>query len=178
MAFHRLILLAVFLVVILAGCGATPQSVSDSSPEFDSGVQQDVSVYENTRFGYRFAVPNGSTVYGIQLEDQAAVPAGAQEEIVFVPGEETNYLTMRGIDTAQTAHEWLTANLPFFYPKGEAAQKVSEVDGRLAIILRGEGTASSPARLMVVQGDGKLLVLTFERNEDDFETLTSSLRLD
>lgn len=172
------ILIVITPFLFLFGCGdvgGNVQQVSDGTS--DESVEDVGDVYKNDRFGYSFVISSGVTVYGIKLDDQTAVPADPQSEIVFVPGEGTNYLTARVIETRQSVHEWLTENLLFFYPSGVASQKVDEVDGRLAIILRGDGTTKSPARLMVLQGDEKLLVITFERDEAMFDELVASLKI-
>jgi hypothetical protein len=173
-------LLIIILVLFLSGCGGIKKNAQDESQDFFTPLEQakDGEFYRNTFFGYEFVIPQSTVIYGIRLEDQIAVLADEESEIVFVPGEGTNYLTARVVDTQQTAHEWLTESLLFFYPNGEAAQKIIEVDGHLAIMLRGNGSADSPARLMVVQGNEKLLVITNERYEEAFEKLVASLKID
>lgn len=151
-------------MVFLSGCGV----VSDSIPalvEIEDPDKESVSVYQNTLFGYSFETPHDAVLYAIDLTTQSAVNANEQSEIIFVPGESTNYLTARVVVTQQSTNEWLTDNLRFFYPEGIASQKVADINGHQTIVLRGDGTTKSPALLMTVQGDGKLLIITFERRE-------------
>lgn len=161
--------------VLLVGCGKTIEQVDESAvltlPEEVEG-----SVYQNTRFGYEFVVPDGTLVYALNLEDQTARLAGPDDEIVFVAGVGTNVLTIRGIQGSESPHQWLTQHVAFFYPKGEAAQRLEQIDGQQALSLYGDGTSDSPARLLVTQNGEQLIVITFEQEDELFDSILSSLR--
>ncbi|MFA4845206.1 MAG: hypothetical protein WC654_01460 [Patescibacteria group bacterium] len=132
------------------------------------------TTYENTRFGYRFIVPDGALVYALNLEGQTARLAEPQDEIVFVVGDGSNVLTIRGIDGEVSSHQWLTDHVTFFYPTGEAAQQIQELDGRQALALYGDGSSGSPARILVVQNGEQLIVITFEQEAEVFDRILTS----
>ncbi len=168
-------LLWVLLVasVLLVGCGKTTEHV-DESAALTLPVEVAGSVYQNTRFAYEFTVSDGILVYALNLEDQTARLAGPEDEIVFVAGEGTNVLTVRGVEGQGSPHEWLTSHVTFFYPKGEAAQQIQDLDGKQAITLYGDGTSDSPARLLVAQHDDQLIIITFEQEDERFDQILSS----
>lgn len=157
----------------LVGCGQAVVE-DDVAVEVEAPIVEEGLVYENLRFGYRFVVPDGMPVYALNLEDQTARLAGPEDEIVFVAGEGTNVLTIRGIENEGSAHEWLTSHLFFFYPKGEAAQQIEALDGRQMLSLYGDGTSDSPARLSVVENQEDLIVITFEQEAELFANILSS----
>ncbi|MEK7620079.1 MAG: hypothetical protein AAB413_02465 [Patescibacteria group bacterium] len=172
---RALIFLAGFLLV--SGCGVAPSAVEqvvdpDSSGSFE--VQE--NGYRNTRFGYTLQVPEGTTLYGLTSE-QTAVAADEDSDVVFLVDGETNFFTVRGVEDSRTPHEWLTQNLSFFYPTGDAAQRVGEFVGTQAIFLQGTGTAVSPARLVVLSSEGKLIIISYEQDTVLFESLIDSFSL-
>ncbi|HLD20732.1 MAG TPA: hypothetical protein VJB64_01405 [Patescibacteria group bacterium] len=160
-----------------SGCGVTslpPETVSQTSE--NEAVLLQENAYQNTRFGYRLAIPEGTTPYALTPE-QTAVSAQEESDVVFLVEGETNFFTVRGIEGAGSPHEWLTQNLSFFYPTGDAAQQVGELAGEQAIFLRGSGTATSPARLIVLSWNGNLIVISYEQDTGTFEELVSSFQL-
>lgn len=167
--------MGIFLVasVLLVGCGKTPEQ-PEGSPILVSSAGEEGSIYQNSRFGYEFTIPDGALVYALNLEDQTARLAGSDDEIVFVAGEGTNVLTIRGIENGGSAHEWLTNHVSFFYPKGEAAQQIEELDRRQTLSLYGEGTSDAPARLLVAQNQDDLIVITFEQEDELFDSILES----
>jgi len=161
--------------VLLAGCEATPVDVDiDVSKEQTQEVERSANEYQNTRFGYTLLIPEGMVAYAL-TQEQTAVPAAEDSEVVFFVDGETNFFTVRGIDDGRTSHEWLTQNLPFFYPTGDAAQRVGEVSGASAIFLQGSGTPESPARLAVIAWNNVLIVVTYEQETPVFNALLESL---
>ena len=161
------------LSVLLVGCGQTVL-VEDETPVSTEPVLEEGTIYINNRFGYQFAVPDGALVYALNLEDQTARLAGPEDEIVFVADEGTNVLTIRGLVDEGSPHEWLTDHVVFFYPKGEAAQQIEELDSRQALTLYGDGSSDSPARLLVAQNGEQLIVITFEQEAELFVSILSS----
>lgn len=164
-----LLVLSVFFV----GCGNTQRETATSSVVVSPAIIE-ASTYSNTRFGYQLTIPDGVLVYALNLEDKTARLAGSDDEIVFVAGEGTNVLTIRGIESEGSAHEWLTNHVSFFYPKGEAAQQIEKLDGRQMLSLYGNGTSNSPARLLVVQNQNDLIAITFEEEFEAFDNILSS----
>ena len=170
------ILILLVASVLLGGCGQ-PVAISEemtipAEPSFVEG-----SLYQNTRFGYEFTVPDGVSVYALNFEDQTAYLAGPEDEIVFVAGEGTNVLSIRGVQSEESAHTWLTSHVGFFYPNGEAAQQIDGRGGQQTLSLYGDGTSDSPARLMVIENKSQLLVITFEQEDAIFDTILSSFSL-
>ena len=167
----RLILLLFPLLFLLAGCGSTvSEPESEPQPpaqEVDSGPE---SRYRNSRFGYALNPPENLPVYALTPE-QTAVLADEQAEVVFLVENETNFFTIRGIQDSRSAHEWVTQNILFFYPTGDAAQRVTEFAGHQAIVLTGSGTTESPAKLIVFQYNGNLIVISYEHDTPTFESL-------
>ncbi|MBI4437648.1 hypothetical protein HY631_01720 [Candidatus Uhrbacteria bacterium] len=161
------------LSVLSVGCGQTVPENSERPAPAEPNAQEG-TIYQNTRFGYRFTVPGGALVYALNLEDQTARLAEPEDEVVFVPEQGTNVLTVRGIEGAESPHTWLTQHVSFFYPQGEAAQRVETLDGQQALSLYGEGTSDSPARLTVVQPGAALIVVTFEQETEAFESILAS----
>ncbi|TAL50979.1 hypothetical protein EPN81_01230 [Patescibacteria group bacterium] len=173
----KAILLLSALVFVVSGCGLT-----SVTPEIGSGTFEPEPVlplensYQNTRFGYVFGVPEGRTVYALTHE-QTAVAAREDSDVIFLVEGETNFFTVRGIEDVRSSHEWITKNLPFFYPTGDAAQQVGEFAGAQAIFLRGGGTATSPARLIVLSWNGNLIVISYEQDTGTFEELMETFQL-
>lgn len=159
--------------VVLTGCSQTLVESDQQTVPTASDTSEGTN-YQNTRFGYEFVVPNGALVYALNLEDQTARLAGAEDEIVFVAGEGTNVLTVRGVEGGESPHEWLTDHVAFFYPKGEAAQQIEDLDGKQTISLYGDGSSDSPARLLVAQNGQQLIVITFEQEDELFDSILSS----
>ncbi|MBI5794267.1 hypothetical protein HZA87_04270 [Candidatus Uhrbacteria bacterium] len=162
------------LLVLSVGCGQTT-AITQTAEDTTQPAQPQGTTYQNARFGYQFTVPDGTLVYALNLEDQTARLAGADDEIVFVAGEGTNVLTIRGVEGDESLHEWLTDHVAFFYPKGEAAQRIERIDGKQTIALYGAGTSGSPARLLVTQNDDRLIVITFEQEAELFDGILSTL---
>lgn len=164
-----------FASFFVGGCGSVyeQEMLLESPAQPKPSTQQ---VYENSRFQYQFSIPDGSIVYALNLADQTAHEAQNQDEVVFVTGEETNVLTIRGLETEQSAHEWLTQHLSFFYPTGEVAQTIGEIDGQRALFFLGEGAPDSPHRLIVVEQDHQLMIITIEQEAVLFEKILASLR--
>jgi hypothetical protein len=163
-----------FTILIISGCGTVP--VDDTVPEpmaVSDMAQMQENEYRNTRFGYVFTVPDGLVVYALTSE-QTAVVASEDSDVVFLVEGETNFFTVRGMEESRTPHEWLTQNLDFFYPTGDAAQRVGELAGSQAIFLRGDGTPTSPAQLIVSSLAGNLIVITYEQDTSTFETVVKS----
>lgn len=162
---------------VISGCGTTSWVV-EQVVESDAAVSIDVQEngYRNTRFGYVLQVPDGVTLYTLTPE-QTAVTADEDSDIVFLVDGETNLFTVRGIEDNRTPHEWLTQNLSFFYPTGNAAQRVGEFAGKEAIFLQGSGTATSPARLIVFSLGETLIVISYEQDTALFESLVGSFSL-
>jgi hypothetical protein len=172
---HRLL---VFFPAILlfSGCGTSvPPTVVSVVTESEQTESAETG-YRNTRFGYVLEVPEGLTLFALTSE-QTAVPADGESDVVFLVESETNFFTVRGIEGTATPHEWITQNLSFFYPTGDAAQQVGEIDGVQAIFLRGAGTATSPARLIVLSREGKLIVISYEQETELFRRLVETLEL-
>lgn len=161
------------LSVLFVGCGNTQRETETSSVVVSPAIIE-VPTYSNTRFGYQFSVPDGTLLYALNLEDQTARLAGSDDEIVFVAGEGTNVLTIHGVEGEDSPHKWLTDHVAFFYPKGEAAQQIEELDGKQAITLYGDGSSDSPARLLVAQNKEHILVITFEQESEVFDNILSS----
>lgn len=165
------------LCFFLVGCGTPDVSTQSSTPQADSqpeSVQADV--YQNTRFGYAFEIPDKMDLYAL-TEEQTAVSASGDSEVIFLVEGETNFFTVRGMEDTRSPHEWLSQNLVFFYPTGDAAQRVGEISGQQAIFLRGSGTATSPARLIVFQLHGNLLVITYEQDSQAFDRLMETFEI-
>lgn len=129
--------------------------------------------YVNLAYGYGFDPAEGYDVWEL-TQEQTAAPAGEEATMVFVIGEEDNLFTVRGIDGARSAHEWISQEISFFYPSGNAAQRVGEIDGREAIYLRGTGGVDSPAHVVVVQNGEQLLVISYDRENTEFDTMLST----
>lgn len=166
---HRLV--AFFsAILILSGCGASVPPTAVSVVTDASQTEQQGNGYRNTRFGYVLGVPEDRILFALTSE-QTAVPADGESDVVFLVESETNFFTVRGIEGTVTPHEWITQNLSFFYPTGDAAQQVGEIDGVQAIFLRGSGTSTSPARLIVLSRDGKLIVISYELETELFDRL-------
>ncbi|MCR4313998.1 MAG: hypothetical protein NUV84_01995 [Candidatus Uhrbacteria bacterium] len=164
-------------ILLLAGCGTVPLSVEPVVDSTSSGsLEVQENWYRNTRFGYVLQVPDGATLYTLTPQ-QTAVVADEDSDVVFLVDGETNFFTVRGIEDSRTPHEWLTQNLSFFYPTGDAAQRVGEFAGTQAIFLQGSGTASSPARLIVLSLGGTLIVISYEQDTALFESLVGSFSL-
>lgn len=164
-------------ILLISGCGTVPLAIEPVSNSTTSGVLEvQENGYRNTRFGYVLQVPEGVTLYAITPE-QTAVAADEQSEVVFLVDGETNFFTVRGIEDSRTPHEWLTENLSFFYPTGDAAQRVGEFAGTEAIFLQGTGTVASPARLVVFSLEGKLIIISYEESTTMFESLVESFSL-
>lgn len=164
-------------ILLLTGCGTVPlaNEPADDSTTSDSFEVQE-NEYRNTRFGYGLQVPDGATLYALTPE-QTAVAADENSDVVFLVDGETNFFTVRGIEDTRTPHEWLTQNLSFFYPTGDAAQRVGEFAETQAIFLQGSGTATSPARLIVLSLEGKLIIISYEQDTALFESLVGSFSL-
>lgn len=164
-------------IFLLTGCGTVPLAVE---PVIDSTTSGALEVpgngYRNTRFGYVLQVPEGTILYALTSE-QTAVAADENSDVVFLVDGETNFFTVRGVQDSRTPHEWLTQNLSFFYPTGEAAQRVGEFAGTQAIFLQGSGTATSPARLIVFSLGETLIVISYEQDTALFESLVGSFSL-
>ena len=167
-------LYALTIILSLSGCGSVPATpASTVEPEASGSVEIDRNRYQNARFGYEFWIPDGVTVYALTPE-QTAVPAQAESDVVFLVDGETNFFTVRGIEDVRTPHEWLTQNLAFFYPTGDAAQRVGEFAGGEAIFLTGTGTATSPAKLIVCSLSGRLLIISYEQDSPLFDKVAQS----
>lgn len=165
------------VVFFAPGCGVTslPPETASQTSENEAVLMQE-NTYQNTRFGYRLAIPEGGTPYALTPE-QTAISASEDSDVVFLVEGETNFFTIRGIEDVRSPHEWLTQNLSFFYPTGDAAQQVGTFAGEQAIFLRGSGTATSPARLIVLSWNGNLIVISYEQDTSTFEELVDSFEL-
>ena len=165
------------MVLLLVGAGCT-QSVEEQEISVDTGEpmvdEPSGAVYTNVRFGYAFEVPDGQMLYALTAQ-QTAVAADEQAQTVFLVENETNLFTIRGIENGGSAHEWISTNLSFFYPTGDAAQRVGEVDGKQALFLTGQGTSPSPARVVVYEHEGDVIVISLERESLTFEEALASL---
>ncbi len=162
---------------LLSGCGLVLPSPGDSSELMEPEVVlAQENEYQNTRFRYSLLVPEGRALYALTPE-QTAMTASEESEVVFLVDGETNFFAVRGIEDTRTPHEWLTKNLSFFYPTGDAAQRVGELGGEQAIFLRGSGTSTSPARLIVLSHEGVLIVISYEQDTETFEVLVESFRI-
>lgn len=167
----RLVCLLFPSVFILTGCGVSvPDSVQTPQPLVQEVDSKSQFSYRNTRFGYTMNLPEDLVVYALTPE-QTAVLADEQAEVVFVVEEETNFFTVRGVEDSRSAHEWVTDHLSFFYPTGDAAQRVAEFAGHQAIILRGTGSSDSPAKLIVFRYNDHLIVISYEQDTPVFELL-------
>lgn len=161
-------------ILVISGCGTVPAVADSQQPSMDSdSAPTQENRYHNTRFGYSFVVPEGLAVYALTPE-QTAVAASEDSEVVFLVDGETNFFTVQGIEDSRTPHEWLTENLLFFYPTGDAAQRVGEFAGTQAIFLRGSGTPTSPTQLIVCSLEGKLIVVSYEQDTPTFQSLVET----
>ena len=164
-------------LLFFSGCGAVGQTTfSVTEPPIETPPSNEASVYTNDRFGFSFEIPESFQVFALTPE-QTAVEATADSDLVFLVEEESNFFTIRGIKSTQSAHEWLTQNLAFFYLDGQAGQRVGEIDGHQAIFLTGSGTSSSPARVILIQLSERFLIVTFEKESAVFEALLESLHM-
>ena len=167
---------SLIFLLFFSGCGAIPAPVKEADQTDLEPVFDDHETYQNTHFGYSFDIPEGMVVYTL-TDEQLAVPAQEDSETVFLIDGETNFFTVRGIeDSTRSAHEWLTDHFSFFYPTGEAGQRVGELAGQQAFFLSGDGTATSPARLIVVEFEEKTIVITYEKEIEAFDTLLDSIK--
>ena len=164
-------------ILMLSGCGTVPLVVEPTvDPASTGSFEVQENRYRNTRFGYALQVPDGAILYALTPE-QTAVAADEDADVVFLVDGETNFFTVRGVEDSRTPHEWLTQNLSFFYPTGDAAQMVGEFAGTQAIFLQGSGTATSPARLIVLSTGEKLIIISYEQDTALFESLVGSFSL-
>lgn len=171
-------LILIFPLMLLSGCGSTESTMN--SPSVDVSNQEDVMetmtdgpIYENQKFGYKIRIPDDQYVFELSSE-QTAIKAEEDSEMVFIVEDQTNFLTIRGITEAIPAHQWLSQNLFFFYPTGEAAQQIQTFAGVDAIVLKGTGASDSPARLMVFPFHEHLMVISYEKESEQFDQILSS----
>ncbi len=172
-----MILLVVPILLGFSGCEAVeviPEAVKEDSAT-DVMSEREALGYENTTHGYSFD-PQGNPVWGL-TDAQTAAPAQSDSQTVFIIEGDDNFFTVRSIVGARSAHEWLSQELIFFYPTGDAAQNVGTIDGREAIFLRGSGTIDSPSRVIVIQHNGQLLVISYDRDSSTFATMIESFKL-
>ncbi len=163
-------------LVFFSGCGTVPVSGTQVDQTVSEPILEDQETYKNTHFGYSFVIPEGLAVYTL-TDEQLAVPATEDSETIFLIDGETNFFTIRGIeDSTKSAHEWLSDHFSFFYPTGEAGQRVGDLAGQQAFFLSGDGTATSPARLIVVEFEEKTIVITYEKEVETFDTLLDSIQ--
>lgn len=166
-----------FLGLLFVGAGCT-SSVQEQEVLFESGeeavAEPSGTVYTNVRFGYALEIPDGQTLYALTPE-QTAVTADEQAQTVFLVEDETNLFTIRGIENGGSAHEWISRSIVFFYPTGDAAQRVGEIDGQQALFLAGQGSSESPARVVVFEHAGNVIVVSFERESVVFAQALASL---
>jgi len=161
--------------LFFSGCGTVPAPVKETDQTVSEPIFNDQETYKNTNFGYSFYIPEGMAVYTL-TDEQLAVPAKEDSETIFLIDGETNFFTVRGIEeSTKSAHEWLSDHFSFFYPTGEAGQRVGELAGQQAFFLSGDGTATSPARVIVVQFQEKTIVITYEKELEAFERLLDSI---
>lgn len=165
----------IFLLFLFTGVGceavgSVPKPLTLTGQESD---QTSVPDYYNARFGYALDLPEGYSLYALS-SDQTAIHADSFSEIVFLVEGETNYFTIRGIEEEQSVHEWITRNLTFFYPTGDAAQRVEDFAGEQAIYLAGQGQSDSPAQVIVTSHGKNVIVISFEREAAAFETILQS----
>ncbi len=162
------------VLLVVSGCGiSTPASEIVPKNEEKEVVSPQENIYQNTRFGYRITLPEGAVPYAL-TQEQTAISAQEDSGVIFFVEGETNFFTIRGIEGVRSPHEWLSQNLSFFYPTGDAAQQIVEFAGGQAFVLKGSGTASSPARLIVLPLNGNLIVISYEQDTKTFEDLVDS----
>lgn len=165
----------IFLICTICGCGLQGPAVFQDDLITDQHVESErINEYRNEKYGYKFNMSEGIDVLAVDVDGQRAMSADAESEVVFVQDGETNFLTVRVITTGESAHDWLSKQLRFFYPTADAAQSVGELDGRQAIVLRGSGQGDSPACVMVVQNGESVVVITWERDSEIFKTVVES----
>ncbi|NQV90165.1 hypothetical protein HQ487_02045 [Candidatus Uhrbacteria bacterium] len=162
-------------IIILPGCGAVGSGslISDTPLVVEETDVSPHEMYSNTQFGYAFEIPEGMTVYAV-TDDQTAVHADESSRLIFLVDGETNFFTIRVVEDVRSTHEWLSQNLSFFYPTGEAAQRVGEIAGEQAIFLRGAGTNESPAQVIVFQLHGALVVISYEQETEVFQQVINN----
>src|SRR3989339_1368462 len=151
---------SLIFLLFFSGCGTIPAPDTQAEQPSVESFSDDLEIYKNTYFGYSFNIPKGMAVYTL-TDEQLAGPAQEDSETIFLIEGETNFFTIRGIEEpTMSAHEWLSDHFSFFYPIGEAGQRVGELAGQQAFFLSGEGTTVSPARLIAVEVQDKIIVIT------------------
>lgn len=171
----RMRVVFLILLLVIGGCGTVeaPQVVPDDVIPEDVAEDVEPAGYVNSAFYYQFDPPED--VQLLALSDvQTATLADEASDIVFMILDETNLFTVRAIEDTRSVHEWLSQEFGFFYPTGEAGQWVDELGGNQAIYLSGSGTVGSPARVIVARHGEHLFVISYDREEEQFEAIIDS----
>lgn len=169
---HMFLVAALLFIV---GCGTQVDEVEQIDLVEVPEPSSQGGGYVNTAYGYQFDPPEEMDVWEL-TGDQAAAKAGETATTVFIIEEEDNLFTVRGIDDARSSHEWLSQEVGFFYPGGDAAQRVGKLDGEEAIFLRGTGAVDSPARLIVAQHGSQLVVISYDHESESFDSLVGTFK--
>ncbi|NQV89135.1 MAG: hypothetical protein HQ488_02330 [Parcubacteria group bacterium] len=164
------IMFVVVALLFIVGCGTQVDGVEQTDVVSLPEPPSHIGGYVNTAYGYQLDPLEEMEVWELTGE-QAATKAGETATTIFIIEEEDNLFTVRGIDDARSSHEWLSQEVSFFYPSGDAAQRVGELDGEDAIFLRGTGAADSPARLIVAQHGSQLVVISHDHDNERFDLL-------
>ena len=164
------LMFVVAALLFSVGCGIQVDEVDQTDVVALPEPPSHIGGYVNTAYGYQFDPLEEMEVWEL-TGDQAATKAGQTATTVFIIEEEDNLFTVRGIDDARSSHEWLSQEVSFFYPSGDAAQRMGELDGEDAIFLRGTGAADSPSRLIVAQHGSQLVVISHDRDSESFDVL-------
>jgi hypothetical protein len=164
------LMFVVAALLFIVGCGIQVDEVEQTDVAALPEPPSHIGGYVNTAYGYQFDPLEEMQVWEL-TGDQAATKAGETATTIFIIEEEDNLFTVRGIDDARSSHEWLSKEVSFFYPSGDAAQRVGELDGEDAIFLRGTGAADSPARLIVATHKNQLVVISHDHDSENFDRL-------
>lgn len=171
----RMRVLFLILLLVISGCGTVeaPQVVPDTVVPEDVAEEVEPAGYVNSVFYYQFDPPEDVQLLALS-DEQIATLADEASDIVFMILDETNLFTVRAIEDTRSVHEWLSQEFGFFYPTGEAGQWVDELGGNQAIYLSGSGTVGSPARVIVARHGEHLIVISYDREEEQFEAIVDS----
>jgi hypothetical protein len=163
------------LLLVVSGCGTidAPQVVPDDVISEDIAEEVEPAGYVNAAYYYQFDPPEDVQLLALS-DAQTATLADEVSDIVFLILDETNLFTVRAIEDTRSVHEWLSQEFGFFYPTGEAGQWVDELGGNQAIYLSGSGTVGSPARVIVSRHGEHLIVISYDREEEQFEAIVDS----
>lgn len=180
--------------LVLPGCGVvelgqTVDTENSDIQKVDAGqIPSSWETYQNTKYGYSVSYPPEAVIYikVAEVDDRFYIltPTDDSEEIRITDASEsdlmrggTNTLSIQVISDARSGHEWISQHLSEYYPSGIGGQTNGSFAGEEAIVIRGTGQDDSPDKLIVMDHNSFVFVISFGQRSDTFDQIAKTFQL-